>query len=87
MKFIKDLDRNDLPEDLQVICDVVGIKLTQDIMLKLAGTIVYFPKKHSDVTKKRYISRHYRGDNVSEITSDLECSRSTVYRLLNEKLV
>ncbi len=86
MIYIDDLDRDDLPEVFQDISDLVGVAFTQKIMLCLSGRIIYFPVKHSESTRKKYIARNYDGENVTELSRRLECSPSTIYRLLGEKL-
>lgn len=85
MKYIENLTSEDLTFSLKKISNIIGIDLTQKLMMELAGMTVFFPMKHTSMTRKKYLVKHFRGNNVEEMANCLECSPSTIYRLLGEK--
>ena len=50
------MELNDLPSSLQKVAEVIGINATKELIVKLSGETVYFPKTLNSSYHKKYIS-------------------------------
>lgn len=88
MKFnMEDLTLDDLQEQHREYARIIGI----DNLLKLAdtfgGTSIYIPQKRELIKNKIYaaIYNEFDGANLPELTQKYGVSKSTVYKIVQDK--
>ncbi len=88
MKFnMEDLTLDDLQEQHREYARIIGI----DNLLKLAdtfgGTSIYIPQKRELIKNKIYaaIYNEFDGTNLPELTHKYGVSKSTVYKIVQDK--
>ena len=84
MKVI-DFEIDDLPEDLRLVAEIIGLFQTKKLMVELSGTTLKFPKNYPPAISKKHIIANYKGDNINSIARELGVSRSTIYNYLSKK--
>jgi len=76
---------DDLPGQLPVMAEVIGMELTLAIWLRFSGHGLRFPSKLPSAFCARYIRNNYNGSNAFKIANDLGIGDRTFRNLLNKK--
>ena len=76
----------DLPVGAQDLARQIGVSKVKELMVKLGGRIIYIPKTFNKRYCRRYIEKHWTGDNVKQLAADLGITERTVYRHLDAKI-
>lgn len=85
MAIIDYLRYEDLPADLQVLADVVGLDALKELIIKLGGISLYIPKTQSlTALQDRYVADN-KHRPVKVLMEETGLSQRSVYRKLREK--
>ena len=76
------LEVEDLPQGLQQVAEIIGVSKTKELIVKLAGSVVYFPKTLNSNYHKKYIKDNFNGGNHKQLADHLGLTTRSVYRLL-----
>lgn len=77
----------DLPNNgLRDLAAHIGISKVKELIIKCGGTVIYIPKTFNKIFCRRYIEKHWTGNNVKDLARDLGITERTVYRHLDAKL-
>ncbi len=87
LSWIKDVDGIEdlLDKDVRLIQEYCGIDVLITLWEHLPSMNIYLSTKALDRIKKRYIRKHFSGNNVKELCVLLNCSERFVYDTLEEK--
>lgn len=72
----------DLPEDMQLVADSIGLGATIDLMTGCAGLTLNIPKRGFIKAARRYIIRRYDGTNSKDLALACGMTERFVYSVL-----
>lgn len=80
---IEEMGINDLPnESLKFAAEECGLDVVKKLMEKCPGLLLSIPQKPGSAFTRRYVLRHYNGENTLVIARKLGISRRYVEKIL-----
>lgn len=82
------LTLDDLQEQHREYAEVIGIENLIKLSDEFGGTSIYIPKR-KELEKNQIYQRIYRefdGDNLQELAQKYNVSKSTIYKIVSDKL-
>jgi len=75
------LEIEDLPDNgLRELAKTLGVNVVKELFVKCPGITVYIPKTWHRLYIKKYIKRHFTGNNYEELARDLGVTKRTIFR-------
>lgn len=77
---------DDIPNDLALLADVVGIDIVIEICEKFGGCQIYFPKSNSLYRKNRdnIIKDEFNGKNLRELSIKYKISETQIRNIIKK---
>lgn len=83
--MIKYLSKEDLPEFLQELVDIMGIEAFIKLIEGYGGSSIYIPNSNSVLKpiRNRLIKKHFNGHNYKELAKEFKISEMQVRNIVN----
>lgn len=83
--MIKYLSKEDLPEFLQDLVDIMGIEAFIKLIEEYGGSSIYIPNSNSVLKpiRNRLIKKHFNGNNYKELAKEFKISEMQVRNIVN----
>lgn len=83
--MIKYLSKEDIPEFLQGLVDIMGIEAFIRLIEEYGGTSIYIPNEKSILKpiRNRLIKKHFNGNNYKELSKEFKISEMQVRNIIN----
>ena len=79
------LSKEDLPEFLQGLVDIMGIEAFINLIKEYGGSSLYIPNENSVLKpiRNRLIKKHFNGNNYKELAKEFKISEMQVRNIIN----
>lgn len=83
--MIKYLTKDDLPEFLQDLVDIMGIEAFIDLIKEFGGSSLYIPNENSILKpiRNRLIKQNFNGNNYKELAKEFKISEMQVRNIVH----
>ena len=83
--MINYLSKEDLPEFLKQLVDVIGIEAFINLIKEYGGSSLYIPNENSVLKpiRNRLIKKHFNGHNYKELAKEFKISEMQVRNIVN----
>ena len=83
--MIKYLSKEDIPEFLQNLVDIMGIEAFIRLIEEYGGSSIYIPNENSILKpiRNRLIKKHFNGNNYKELSKEFKISEMQVRNIVN----
>lgn len=86
LEWMKEVDYEDLlTEDCKLVLAHCGEDTLFSMLEKLAGLHLFISTKPIKEAQKRYIRKHYNGQNIKQLAIKLGASERFVYQVLRDE--
>ena len=83
--MINYLSKEDLPEFLQGLVNIMGIEAFITLIKEYAGSSIYIPNENSVLKpiRNRLIKKHFNGNNYKELAKEFKISEMQVRNIVH----
>ena len=83
--MINYLTKEDVPEILQNLIDIMGIEAFIELIKQYGGSSLYIPNENSVLKpiRNRLIKKHFNGHNYKELAKEFKISEMQVRNIVN----
>ena len=85
--MINYLTKEDVPEILQNLVDIMGIEAFIELIKQYGGSSLYIPNENSVLKpiRNRLIKKHFNGHNYKELAKEFKISEMQVRNIIHIK--
>ena len=85
--MINFLTKEDVPEILQGLVDIMGIEAFIELIKQYGGSSLYIPNENSVLKpiRNRLIKKHFNGHNYKELAKEFKISEMQVRNIIHIK--
>ena len=85
--MINYLTKEDVPEILQNLIDIMGIEAFIELIKQYGGSSLYIPSENSVLKpiRNRLIKKHFNGHNYKELAKEFKISEMQVRNIIHIK--
>lgn len=85
--MINYLTKEDVPEILQNLIDIMGIEAFIELIKQYGGSSLYIPNENSVLKpiRNRLIKKHFNGHNYKELAKEFKISEMQVRNIIHIK--